>query len=67
MIGFFGEQKAQQPDYMLNFKLKKKITVEDGFPVLLMGLNKKKSSAIKKESFMGLDRQVRMQFNAHKH
>lgn len=66
MIGFFGEQKAQQPDYMLNFKLKK-ITVEEGFPDLLMGLNKKKSNAIKKDSFLGLDRQVRMQVNAHKH
>lgn len=36
-----------------------------------MGLNKKKkknnSSAIKGDSFIGLDRQVRMQFNAHKH
>lgn len=50
MSGFFGEQKAQQPDYMLNFKLKK-ITVEEGFPDLLMGLNKKKAVQSKKIHF----------------
>lgn len=59
-----GNKKTQQPDHMLAFKLKK-ITMEEGYPDLFMGLNKKKSSAIKEGSFMGLDRQVRMQFSAH--
>lgn len=45
---FFGEQKTQQPDYMFAFKLKKKMTMEEVFPVLLMGLNKKKAVQSKK-------------------
>lgn len=48
---------------MLTFK-QKKITMEGGFPD---SLEKNQNSAIKEDSFMGLDRQVRMQFNAHKH